>query len=562
MTHMYTKSKINEICNLMDARWKTEEKIVQYRGLLTIFGRERKKEINEANKVRRQQAMKLKELRKDNLYFRQCLADSTYGNKQRIRNALQSNRKIQLCYQRLWPARVSEFFEHANNKKRKELDLLKYTKAKRMALFTSLKLEKAELQDRLDVGFENVKTRRAKQVITNRIEMFVVRQNAAAQVYKLYKNMLNLLHNDGHYFDAILVVLYSVCDEQCRCVLQAAELGQLASEDLNDIKEEYKWLEREVKVNMKERKREVMHIKKAAEELLLKCRLLTRAEAYSYAYNTSGLGSIFGSSSVIDRQTDDLEKIMNKIQEATLAPSYFDIFPRMLEQLHQEETLIKQMQKMRECKNRVTRMKIHSENLLDSLVQAVSSSSLAFQKKEEKLKYKMEEETDRLNREKVAIEDYVEMLANLKIGLQELYVTLQRLKEIPLAETVESVSDEVDEIALEEMTPEQIEETFPPVVEPNFKKLVSNISDKLAFYTIYAYETLDDMTLSEARVAHQTDMVYDRSSTLPIHEYDVPLLDEHEAEDAGVMTRAQLKEKSKQIVEEHRRILKMSELGP
>lgn len=69
-------------------------------------------------------------------------------------------------------------------------------------------------------------------------------------------------------------------DEQCKVIYSATLLGQLAAEDLDDTREKYKKLAKDVWFNMKEREKTLKIARNEVEKLWANCRSLVRVEVY------------------------------------------------------------------------------------------------------------------------------------------------------------------------------------------------------------------------------------------------------------------------------------------
>lgn len=80
------------------------------------------------------------------------------------------------------------------------------------------------------------------------------------------------------YYNALLDALKADRDEQGKVLYRATLLGQLAAEDLDDIRQKYKKMSKEVWINMKERERTLKIARTKVEKLWENCRSLVRVD--------------------------------------------------------------------------------------------------------------------------------------------------------------------------------------------------------------------------------------------------------------------------------------------
>ncbi|CAG5082848.1 Protein of unknown function [Cotesia congregata] len=96
----------------------------------------------------------------------------------------------------------------------------------------------------------------------------------------LIETLLNRF--DTVYFNAIINALKEDKMEQCKVLLRAIFMGQLAAEELDDTREKYKKMARDVWKNMKERERTLNILRSRVENLWADIRELVRVEVLSF----------------------------------------------------------------------------------------------------------------------------------------------------------------------------------------------------------------------------------------------------------------------------------------
>ncbi|KAI4470333.1 coiled-coil domain-containing protein [Holotrichia oblita] len=193
----------------------------------------------------------LRTIHKDIVRDRKNLTNTIRGDRQQIRNVFQDHKELQLAYQELQVLDIIEKIYQENFNKRKKLDILYYRKRTRTTKLVSSKLRVAVLEDRL--RFEGPGTLPFEihaKIVTAQVRDAILKQDAAIKVGDIYRHILNTMKWDAIYFDAVLNALKSDTRYQGRCMYNAIELGQLATEYLDDRKKEYKRLEAVVKVDL------------------------------------------------------------------------------------------------------------------------------------------------------------------------------------------------------------------------------------------------------------------------------------------------------------------------
>lgn len=88
-----------------DSRWTTNDQMLQYKGLIKLYNRDRKITDVDIDVAERKQKFEWKTLKKDIESSRNKLQGMIFGDKQERRNALAEHKRMQLAYQEL-PALV------------------------------------------------------------------------------------------------------------------------------------------------------------------------------------------------------------------------------------------------------------------------------------------------------------------------------------------------------------------------------------------------------------------------------------------------------------------------
>lgn len=80
------------------------------------------------------------------------------------------------------------------------------------------------------------------------------------------------------YFDALLNALKDDQKDQCKVIVKATVMGQLGAENVDDLKEKYKIITRDVLKHMKERERTLITARERVTDLWEYAKSLVRIE--------------------------------------------------------------------------------------------------------------------------------------------------------------------------------------------------------------------------------------------------------------------------------------------
>lgn len=105
----------------------------------------------------------------------------------------------------------------------------------------------------------------------------------------LFYSNKNLFSKDALYFDAILATMKGDAEAQGACMINATKLGQLATEYLDDRRNEYKTLEKAVKRDMMARKQDLMMMQEKMSNFATNIKQLLRRDVRKIIDNSSGI---------------------------------------------------------------------------------------------------------------------------------------------------------------------------------------------------------------------------------------------------------------------------------
>ncbi|GJQ68167.1 hypothetical protein Trydic_g16820 [Trypoxylus dichotomus] len=257
------------------SRWTVKDKIVQHKGLIHLYRRDKKVAIIDKNIAIKKDRNTVLTLKKKIALARLDLDNVTFGNRESIQKALDEK---QLSYQDLHIDKVIEHISQNNFNFRKQLDLLHYRKVVKSKMLINLTTEVAELQDRIPASGQ-LPIEIQSKILTAQVHDVNLKMEASIVINESYKKIISVCKKDAIYFDVILESLRGDRNKQGKCMLNTIILGQLATEYLFDRREEFQLLEKIVKRDMDEREKEFAEIAGEVKKCNQKLKFLIRRDS-------------------------------------------------------------------------------------------------------------------------------------------------------------------------------------------------------------------------------------------------------------------------------------------
>ena len=249
-------------------------------GVGTVTGRERRLGSQDAGKLKKRISWQLGSFHEDVKKYRRIINDTVKGiSDGRIHSLLQGRKDLQLrCHGRDTEDIYVSVYEESN-RKRRQLDKLRYEKKRKMKRCFELQLQHAKLfhdyTQEQETPWTQCETQ--QQLITN-YQRSMAKQNAAKAINITYTSMLGILKQDSVHHETLLDTLKQDQQSQCKVILKATIMGQLAVEQSDDIEEKCRRVNRKVWNNMKERERALTVVRGQVEDLWSFARSLIRTE--------------------------------------------------------------------------------------------------------------------------------------------------------------------------------------------------------------------------------------------------------------------------------------------
>ncbi|XP_017753185.1 PREDICTED: uncharacterized protein LOC108545882 [Eufriesea mexicana] len=544
---MLTHKRIQTFRRIKDVRWSTKDKLEQYRGILKLYARERKIKIQDAAKFKKNISWQLSSYKQDIKDYRQIVGEITRGTpKGHIRSLLQSRKNLRLkCHGHETEHIYISIYEE-NHRKRSQLDKLRYEKKRKMKQCFELQIQHTELCNiyEQEKGLSWSQDR-VQQQLVSRYQKSVARQNAAKAINLTYTYILGILKKDAIHHETFLNALKQDCKDQCKVIFRTTIIGQLATEDTNDIESKYKRITRNVWNNMKKREDMLTFVREQVEDLWSFAQSLIRTESEAIL-TTEIIRTGTTMNEMLEKQIKSLEEIFDKIKDSLLVHSYRELLSRLEEQMKQRTRLVEQFN--RNVKERDSLLSKKNEalsilsNFEHSLVASIEEYNADKNILIEQIAMQKKREFERRNSKK----ERGELLMDIRASLQNMVamlVCVKRSNRVTTKRPTDEFEKQIDIPMIEKMETEGL-------------ALLSTVSRKVgALFGMSNFEFNKDRE-ERAKDLYQT-YISDYRSRLKFKDTEMEptgLIVEHQAIDSSVPTRAEIKLRSKQAVEAYLRL--------
>ncbi|XP_050466292.1 uncharacterized protein LOC126859249 isoform X2 [Cataglyphis hispanica] len=485
--------------------WLTRNKISRYRAILKLHARDKDLQLLQATKLKSIVSKKIASLEVDVKRHHEIITDLSDDGKQRILESLADNRLFYLALKHLKPSQIYEAVYQDCNVKRRLLDKLYYERNKRLQRGLELQSKRCVLSTELEEQREELPHCEEQKLIA-RLQQSITKYDAAKAISSTYCSMLDILKKDTTFFDTLLNTLKEDQSSQCKAMLRVTVIGQLAAENLDDIRQKYKKMTRAVLRNMKIREQMLSTVRYQVEDLWAYAQSLVRVQSdHIFAKK-----DIDVSAAILENQLTLLENICTKVKETLLVRSYYDL---------------------------LSRYKIN--DIYDMLEQ------IEIEKKRQKdLKEQIKTRGELFINVRAAFQNINAMLFCIRYSTK---IAKKLPREGNKAGLKESIMIEKEDMEEHDMQPE-LEE-----IDTDVLVLLAKISRKINILFSMSNFDLEQEKADRARDLYQTYVSNYNSNLIfgPGKEEPIGLLVEHEMVDVTIPTRADIKLQSKQIIETH-----------
>ncbi|CAL1687248.1 unnamed protein product [Lasius platythorax] len=535
----------------------TRDKISRYRRILKLHAHDKKLQLSQATKLKSIVSKKITSLEVDVKRHREIVTDLSDDGKRRILGSLADHSRLfYLAFSHLKPSQIYTAVYQDCDVKRRLLDKLYYERKKRLQQGIELQSKRCVLSTELEEQKEEL-PHCEQQKLISRLQQSITKYDAAKAIYSTYCSMLNILRKDTIFFDTLLNILKEDQSSQCKAMLRVTVMGQLAAENLDDVRQKYKRMTRVVLRNMKIREQMLSTVRCQVEDLWAYAQSLVRIESdHIFAKKDTDASA----DKVLENQLIQLENICAKVKETLLVRSYYDLLSRLETQYEQKRALLARLDANIKNRDLLLNKKNHALQILENLKH--STKTAAEQYKINGIHDILEQIEAEKKREKDLKEQKKtrgELFTNIRAALQNMNMMLLCIKHS--TKIARKLPRDVNKNVLKESiiinNREDAEEHDILLelegIDTDVLVLLSKISRKIGILFGMSNFDLEQKKEDRARDLYQT-YISNYSSNLIFgtgEEEPIRLLVEHETVDVTIPTRTDIKLRSRQIIEAH-----------
>ncbi|XP_047354930.1 LOW QUALITY PROTEIN: uncharacterized protein LOC124951144 [Vespa velutina] len=605
-----------KIHKMSDERWTTRDKINQYRGVLKLYARDKKIRALELIKLKQRVLKNLKSLQTDVREYRDIVSQIINGNKIRLLPILQQHDNFHLAFGQLESDELHNRIYQNSELFHRQLDKLRYEKEKLAKKFFDLqvllplifnkikihiyiytyihvyahikldsfllkylnkfffsypliKFEKCFLleEESAEIGTDHFLER-----LMAYLQRSVSKQNGVKAIRSTYLKIINILKKDAIYYDALLKALKDDQKNQCKVIVKTTIMGQLATENLDDLKEKYKSMTVDVVKNMKERERTLIIARERVADLWEYAKSLVRIEVRirSFLFFFPFLFFFFcvlsdvvlakkyidiNDSVHLENQLKRLEEICEKLKDTVLVRSHNELLPRLEEQMRQKVRLINQFNYNTKERNDLLHKKEEALITLESLEHTMVATTGQYRIDKKAMLEEMEIQKKRIINYKDLRRSHGELSIKIIAALQNMLVMLICVKQTRWLPKMNSKKQAKMPI-VDELDTEDTGEAVLEKIISNGVVLLAQITRKMGVLFGISNFELDKEKDERARQLYQNYIADYNTFTLKFgkDELEPALIVEHEIVDPNVLTRADVKNRSRKVVEANLKI--------
>ncbi|KAL6445204.1 hypothetical protein ACFW04_002228 [Cataglyphis niger] len=532
--------------------WLTRNKISRYRAILKLHARDKDLQLSQATKLKSVVSKKIASLEVDVKRHHEIVTDLSDDGKQRILGLLADNRLFYLAFKHLKPSQIYEAVYQDCNVKRCLLDKLYYERNKRLRRGIELQSKRCVLSTELEEQREELPHCEEQKLIA-RLQQSITKYDAAKAISSTYSSMLDILKKDTTFFDTLLNTLKEDQSSQCKAMLRVTVMGQLAAENLDDIRQKYKRMTRAVLRNMKIREQMLSTVRYQVEDLWAYAQSLVRVQSdHIFAKK-----DIDVSAAILENQLTLLENICTKVKETLLVRSYYDLLSRLETQYEQKKALLARLEANVKNRDLLLNKKNHALHVLENLKHSTITATEQYKINDihdmlEQIEIEKKREKDLKEQKKTRGELFINVSAALQnINTMLLCVKYTKIaKKQPREGNKAALKESLMMIEKEDMEEHDMQPELEEI-DTDVLVLLAKISRKISILFSMSNFDLEQEKADRARDLYQTYVSNYNSNLIfgPGKEEPIGLLVEHEMVDITIPTRADIKLQSKQIIE-------------
>ncbi|XP_014487563.1 PREDICTED: uncharacterized protein LOC106751230 isoform X2 [Dinoponera quadriceps] len=336
----------------------TRDKITRYRGILKLYARDKKLQLLQATKLKSTVSRKLASLEVDVRKHREIVGkDLSEGGKKLTYPGADCG-KFCLAISQLQASEIYAAIFHNSDIMRQLLNKLYYEKNKKLKHAIELQLEYSDLSN--ECKEENGGTLQLhceQQQFVAQLQRSISKYNTAKAIRSIYLSILHILQKDAMFFDTLLNMLKEDQFSQCKAMLRMTVMGQLATENLDDVRQKYKRMTGIILRNMRIREQTLNSVRCQVQDLWSCALSLVRVESDTVFSRKDIADELSSADEVLEKQLISLENICDRIKETLLVRSYHDLLSsykaqecEILEQIEIEKKREKDLKELKKIR--------------------------------------------------------------------------------------------------------------------------------------------------------------------------------------------------------------------
>ncbi|KAL2714157.1 myosin-9-like isoform X1 [Vespula squamosa] len=533
-----------KIHKMSDERWTMKDKMNQYRGVLKLYARDKKIRASELTKLKQRVLKNLKSLQTDVREYRDIVSQIVTGNKIRLLPILKRYDNFHLAFGQLDPDELHKRIYQNSELYHRQLDKLRYEKEKLAKKFFDLQLEKCLL---MEMETEDVQTDRIIQHLMAYLQQSTAKQNGVKAIRITYLTIINILKKDAIYFDALLKAVRDDKKDQCKVIVKTMIMGQLVAENVDDLKQKYKLMTIEVVKNMKERERTLIITRERVADLWEYAKSLVRIESDTVLAKEDINEENFAH---LENQLKRLEEICDILKDTILVRSYNELFPRLEEQLRQKTRLINQFNYNIKERDDLLSKKEEALTTLENLEHTMVTSTGQYRIDKKAILEEIETQKKRIIEYKDQRRSHGELSIKITAALQNMLLMLICVKHIKGAIKEKVTKKQAKAVVIEKVEIEDIREPSLEKVETDVTLLFTQLTRAMSILFGISNFELDKEKNERAKQLYQNYVAdYISNFTFGKDVLESALIVEHEIIDPNVLTRTDVKNQSRRMVE-------------
>ncbi|XP_020297054.1 uncharacterized protein LOC109861706 isoform X2 [Pseudomyrmex gracilis] len=363
------RSRIKALKEIQVETLLIRNKINWYRGILKLHAHDKKLQLSQATKLKSLISKKVTSLEVDVKKYREVIDDLKNENKRDILRALSDYREFYLAFSYLKPSEICATVYENCDIKRRLLDKLYCEKKRKLKQGIDLQIEHVVLSREFEKQSEE-QLYCEQQRLVARLQQSITKHNSAKTIHSTYLSMLNILKKDALFFGNLADIIKEDQTAQCKQMLKVTVMGQLAAEDLDNIKQKYKRMTQVVLRNMKIREQMLSAVRCEVEDLWAYAQSLVRNES-NHVLKKKDHNEAWSADKILENQLAGLKKVCNKVKEILLVRPYHDLFSRFETQSAHKTALLARLDTNLKNRDLLFSKKNHALQVLESLIYSI-----------------------------------------------------------------------------------------------------------------------------------------------------------------------------------------------